>query len=590
MSERRVTRRLVAVLASDVVNFSAMMSRDEYGTLAALKKHREKVFDPAVNAHRGRLIKLMGDGALVEFISVVDAIDCAVAIQNASVADPGSENRIEIRIGINLGDVIFEGEDIYGNGVNIAARLEPLASPGGICVSSVVKDSMGGRAKVDFADGGTISLKNIEIPVHVWHWQPSIASSENRINSASFHEAPRSGQSASIAVLPFDNMSGQPEQEYFSDGISEDLITDLSKISGVKVIARNSSFAYKGQAVDLRTVGRELGVTHILEGSVRRAGDRVRINGQLIEAESGTHIWAERYDRDLTDIFEVQDEVTLAIVDALKIVLKPGEADRISHNSTTNTEAYDHYIRARSFLNSPGVDQEMFQRGLEHCQRAIELDPEFADSYAMFALFQLLDCQNSWTEDSGRALDRAEEYSSRAVEIGSCDPVVYQAQALTAQMTRDSVKLNSAVEKALELGPNNTFSLFVRAMSAVYRGEPELAFEDLEKAMRLEPSFSHQLLHFIGLAHFFMGNYEAAQLMFRERLINDRESDGGHLMLASTLGHLGLTQEAKEVWADLRKLRPEFSYKHRLEMLPYQKTSYRDRIYEGLENAGVADE
>jgi adenylate cyclase len=317
MTEQRINRRLAAILAADVVGYSRLMGADEAGTLAALKRHREAVFDPAVAAHNGRIVKLIGDGVIAEFGSVVDAVNCALSVQRSSAGTPdqsASQPAIVLRIGINLGDVIIEGDDIYGDGVNIAARLEPLAEPGGICVSSIVNESVGNRIDVRFKDSGEISVKNIDRPIRVWKWHPGATTPNTARSNAAKPEA--SVAAASIAVLPFTNMSGDPEQEYFSDGVSEDIITDLSKIAGLTVIARNSSFTYKGRSVDVRTIGRDLGARSVLQGSIRRAGNRVRITAQLIDAVTGAHLWADRYDRDLTDIFEVQDEVVERIVGA----------------------------------------------------------------------------------------------------------------------------------------------------------------------------------------------------------------------------------------------------------------------------------
>jgi adenylate cyclase len=322
MSDTRISRKLAAILAADVVGYSRLMGANEAGTLASLKRHRETIFDPAVAAHNGRIVKLIGDGTIVEFGSVVDAVNCALSVQRSAAASPNATARqptIVLRIGINLGDVIIENDDIYGDGVNIAARLEPLAEPGGICVSSIVNESVGNRIDVRFQDGGDVSVKNIARPIRVWKWHPS--KMDAAVRSKATDPTP-SVEAPSIAVLPFANMSGDPEQEYFSDGISEDVITDLSKIAGLMVIARNSSFTYKGRSVDIREIGRDLGVRSVLEGSIRRAGNRVRITAQLIDATNGAHLWADRYDRDLTDIFVVQDDVTSRIVHALHRCLR----------------------------------------------------------------------------------------------------------------------------------------------------------------------------------------------------------------------------------------------------------------------------
>jgi len=338
MAAERVNRKLAAILAADVVGYSRLMAADEAGTLAALKRYRDTVFDPAVAAHNGRIVKLIGGGTIVEFASVVDAVNCAMSVQRSGAPAPdrsAAQPVVVLRIGINLGDVITDGDDIYGDGVNIAARLEPLAEPGGVCISSIVNESIGNRIDVRFQDGGEITVKNIDRPIRVWRWQPAGAAANSQKPNVANPAA--KAATASIAVLPFTNMSGDAEQEYFSDGISEDIITDLSKIAGLIVIARNSSFTYKGRSVDVRAVGRELGVRSVLEGSIRRAGQRVRITAQLIDAESGGHLWGDRYDRDLTDIFEVQDDVTHRIVDALKVTLSPAEKARLAESEPSTS-------------------------------------------------------------------------------------------------------------------------------------------------------------------------------------------------------------------------------------------------------------
>jgi adenylate cyclase len=427
MAEERVNRKLAAILAADVVGYSRLMGADEAGTLAALKRHREAIFDPAVAAHKGRIVKLVGDGVIAEFGSVIDAVSCALSVQRFSATTPdqsASQPIIVLRIGINLGDVIIEGDDIYGEGVNIAARLEPLAEPGGICVSSIVNEGVGNRIDVRFQDGGEISVKNIDRPIRVWKWHPSATiPTAARSNTAS----PRpNSDTASIAVLAFTNMSGDPEQEYFSDGISEDIITDLSKITGLMVIARNSSFTYKGRSVDVRTVGADLGVRSVLEGSIRRAGNRVRITAQLTDAATGAHLWAERYDRDLTDIFEVQDEVVQKIVGALAVTLTKGEQQRLRRHGTSNVEAYESWLRARALLTRGGRDSVIEARAMY--RRAIELDTSFAAPHAGLALAAIADHASGWALDSAQALPEAERWARRALELNDQEPLSHSAR------------------------------------------------------------------------------------------------------------------------------------------------------------------
>jgi adenylate cyclase len=417
MAEPRVNRRLLAVLAADVVGYSRLMGADEVGTLAALKRYREVVFDPAIDAHNGRIVKLMGDGTLVEFGSVIDAVNCALAVQRAGARvskEEASKPIIVLRIGINLGDVIVESDDIYGDGVNIAARLEALAEPGGICASSVVHESISNRIEVRFQDGGEINVKNIDRPIHIWTWHPRDAAA----NVQMFHTANPTPpvKKSSIAVLPFTNMSRDPEQEYFSDGISEDIITDLSKISGLTVISRNSSFTYKGRAVDIRAVGRDLGVGAVLEGSVQRAGTRLRITAQLIDAATGGHLWAERFDRDMSDLFEVQDDVTSRIVEALKVTMSPTEKARIAGGGTGSVEAYDCFLRGRDLMViGKTQNREVFEQSRNFLLRAIEFDGNYAQAYAVLGFAYVFNYQNRWTADSEGALQQAKQAVARAI-------------------------------------------------------------------------------------------------------------------------------------------------------------------------------
>ena len=576
-------------MAADVVGYSRLMASDEAGTLAALNRHREVEFNPAVARYNGRIVKLIGDGTLAEFASVVDAINCAIAIQQAAHDSANAEPRIALRIGINLGDIITQGDDIYGDGVNIAARLEQLAPEGGLCVSSVVKESAGSRIDASFSDGGEVSVKNIDRPLRVFHWHPDHAFAGATPLSLESIAGGRSA-SPSIAVLAFDNMSGDPEQEYFSDGISEDIITDLSKVSGLTVIARNSSFAYKGKSVDLRTVGRELNVGSVLEGSVRRAGERVRITAQLIDANTGEHIWADRYDRDMTDIFSVQDEVTLEIVDALKVKLTPAEKANIASTGTTNLEAHEYYMRMRGFLFFPGMNAELWRHAIVHGERAIELDPDFAQAYGMLAIMHVLDFHNHWSgEDSKAVLDKAEKLAEHALAIDPDDIVPNHALAVVARWQGKYDLAASAIEKALAKSPDLALGLFTRGEVFMAIGRLPEAIDDFERAIRLDPGFTHQYLQFLAMTHFLMGNYETAALMFRERLVLAKDTDIGRAWLAATLGHTGEIAEAQKVWADLYRINPDFALETRLARLAFTDPSYLERIMEGLAKADLPD-
>jgi adenylate cyclase len=582
MDKADANRRLAAVLAADVVGYSRMMTTDEAGTLAALKRHREIVFDPAVAQNRGRLVKLIGDGALVEFSSVVDAVKCALAVQRAGPAPDA--NAIVLRIGINLGDVIVDGEDIYGEGVNVAARLEPLAEPGGICVSGIVNESVGNRIDATFRDCGEVAVKNIARPIRVWKWHPDgeqkQPGGEASSRATPEHEAP------SIAVLPFNNISGDPEQEYFSDGITEDIITDLSKVAGLMVIARNSSFAYKGKSPDIRTVGRELGVRSVLEGSIRRAGSRVRITAQLINAANGAHLWAERYDRELTDIFAVQDEVTRHIVDALKVKLSPSEAAQIAGAPTKSIEAHDLFLRARELLLGRKKDREMFDQVVALLRRAIELDPDYAEPYAALAMAHGLDFQNHWSGASD-AVELATQFSAVAIEKGPTSAYTHYMAAVVALWKRDFDRARREANAALKLSPNYALAYGALGFAEVFAGKPLTAVPLLEQAMRYDPMFAQQYMHFLGSAYLVAGKYEIAAATFRERIRLVPETDLSRGLLISALGHLGEVEEAQRAWDELKKINPNYSLADHLARLPFSDPAQAAKVKEGLTKAGL---
>jgi len=429
-------RRLTAILSADVVGYSAAMERDEAGTLARLKANRATLFDPCVARHGGRLVKLMGDGALVEFASVVAAVECAGEIQQASEVHDDEATRIRYRIGINLGEVIVEGDDLYGDGVNVAARLQALAEPGGVAISGSVRDQVAGKIAAGMEDLGEHAVKNIARPIRVF----ALRAPARAATSAS----PPSR--TSICVLPFANMSGDPEQEYFSEGITEDVITDLSKVGALSVVSRNTAFSFKGKHVDIGQVARQLHVTYVLEGSVRKAGNRVRITAQLIEAATDSHLWAERYDRDLNDIFALQDEISEAIVGALKLKLMPSERKAIEQRSTTNPEAYKLYLMARQY-NAMGNSRHR-DITVRFCQRAVGIDPGYARAWALLAICQANHRMvNVGTGDTG--WDAAE----RALALS---PDLAEAHAAKGRILGDAGRYQEALEehaKAMRLDP-----------------------------------------------------------------------------------------------------------------------------------------
>jgi len=589
MAEARVERRLAAILAADVVGYSRQMGADEAGTLAALKRHRETIFNPAVAAHNGRIVKLIGDGAIVEFGSVVDAVNCALSVQRSGASLPGAAARqptIVLRIGINLGDVIIENDDIYGEGVNIAARLEPLAEPGGICVSSIVHESIGNRIDVCFQDGGDISVKNIDRPVRVWKWHPA-ATTLSATHSNTAKPEPNSA-TASIAILPFANMSGDPEQEYFSDGITEDIITDLSKIAGLTVIARNSSFTYKGRSVDVRSIGRELGVRSVLEGSIRRAGQRVRITAQLVDAATGGHLWAERYDRDLTDIFEVQDDVTHRIVDALKVTLSPAEKARLADVKASNIAAYDCVLRGREFMLGKDKTRETFEQAIKFFKKAVELDPNYSQAYACLGFGYMFDYQNRWSDDPDSSLPIAKQYARQAIEKDPNEPLARCVSALAASYERDLDLAKSEIEIAISLNPNLALAHNIRGTILNFSGQPLEAIPEIELAMRLDPALSPQFLHFLGLANLLAGKYETAAALLRQRIVLVPGTDFTRAILASALGHLGDVEEARRVWRELKEINPKYSFREHYSRQPFRQEDV-EKIAVGLTKAGLQD-
>src|SRR5438552_13127302 len=469
-------RRLTAILAADVVGYSRLMTIDEAGTLAALTSLRKNLVNPKISEHNGRIFKLTGDGILIEFPSVVSAVACAVDIQSAmrtrNATEPAA--RIEFRIGVNLGDIIVEDGDIFGDGVNVAARLEGIAPIGGIAVSQSVRDHVGKRLDLDFEDMGERRLKNIEAPIRVY--SISVERPSGDVAASVGQERP------SIAVLPFVNMSGDPEQEYFSDGITEDIITDLSKVSGLFVVARNTAFTYKGKHVDVQEVAKRFGVNFILEGSVRKAGARVRVTGQLINGKDNGHVWADRYDRDLTDIFAIQDEITHAIVEQLKVKLLPQEKKSIGQVPTENIEAYTYYLRGRDFLHRRS--KHYLQLARRMFAKAVELDPNYARAYAGLA-----DCDSYlyMTYHMNVAMDGILATTEKALAL---DPKLAEAHAsrgvaLSAGQRYDEAK--AEFEQAIALNPESFEAHYFYARSNFAQGKIEQAIARFERASEIRP-------------------------------------------------------------------------------------------------------
>jgi len=577
---QRTERKLAAILAADVVGFSRLMSRDEEGTLNRLKAHLGELVEPHIAAHRGRIVKRTGDGLLVDFASAVEAVRCAVAIQ-AGMADRNriaqDDRRIEFRIGINLGDVIIEGEDIYGDGVNIAARLEALADPGGIFVSRAVRDSVRDKLGLVLEDLGEKPVKNIPRPVRVFRIGRAGGAAPGL-------RPPVVPDKPSIAVLPFANMSGDAEQEYFSDGISEDLITDLSKVSALFVIARNSSFTYKGKTAKVQEIGRDLGVRFVLEGSIRKAGNRVRITAQLIDAMTGGHLWADRFDRDLTDIFATQDEVVQQIVGALAVKLTQRETQQ-RRRGTRNIEAYECWLRARELLGR-GNREAVVQCQTLH-RRAIELDANFSAPYAGLAFASVSDYVNAWVDEPALALDAAEKWARQAIELDDQEPGGHVALGNVLVWRRRHDDALVEVNRAVELDHNYAQGHALVGMTLTYSGRAAEALAPFAMAMRLDPHYSNILLHLLAQAHFSLGQDEIAATHLVERIARNPNTDASRMLLAACYGHLGRTEDARAAWQGLLGVNPGFSLAQRAQVLPYKDSSDFGRIVAGLAKAGL---
>src|SRR5438132_4815849 len=477
-------RRLTAILAADVVGYSRLMGADETGTLAALKTLRTDFIDGKIAEHQGRIVKVTGDGMLAEFPSVVNAVACAAEVQRGMRARNASvprDHRIEFRMGVNLGDVIVEGEDIFGDGVNVAARLESIAKPGGITISGSVRDHVGNRLDLAFEDLGEQTLKNIERPIHVYSVSLGSPAGWDAKDIAPAQQ--QQLERPSIAVLPFDNMSGDPEQEYFSDGITEDIITDLSNVSGLFVVARNTAFTYKGKPVKVQQVGQELGVAFILEGSVRKAGSRVRVTGQLIQGKDGGHVWAARFDRDLTDIFAIQDEITHAIVEQLKVKLLPQEKKSISQTPTDNVEAYTYYLRGRQFLQRRST-KAYYELARRMFAKAVELDPLYARAYAGIA-----DCDSFLflQYHVNISIDDILNTSAKALALESGLAEAHASRGLALSLGERYDEADTEFEEAIAIDPNSFEGHYFYARSCFKQGRLEQAARMFERGAEIDP-------------------------------------------------------------------------------------------------------
>ncbi len=587
MEPTGVKRKLAVILAADVEGYTRLMREAEEPTLKTLTEYRA-IIDSLIARHEGRIFGTAGDSVMAEFASPVEAVRSAIAIQeelrvrNAELLD---DRKMRFRIGVNLGDVMARGDDLFGDGVNVAARLEGLAEPGGICISGDVYNQIENKLALGYEDLGDQDVKNIAKPLRVY-----------RLNLGGMGAAGKTGpgpppalelpDKPSIAVLPFANMSGDAEQEYFSDGITEDLITDLAKISGLFVASRNAVFLYKGKAVKPVEVSRELGVRYVLEGSVRKAGDRVRISAQLIDAGTGYHLWAERYDRDLTDIFALQDEITAKIVTALEVKLTEGEQEQVARRYTENLEAYDYFLRGRIYQARGG--KESVAQSQKVLERAIELDPTFAGAYAILSYSRFRDWFNQWSEDP-QALERAFEAAKKAVALDDSLPLAHTYLGWAYVWRKQYKEAIAEGERAIALDPNFAEGYARLGQILTLAGRPQEGIDLVKKAMRLDPHYPPTYLNYLGRACFAMGKHEEAIAALKESLTRDPDFLYARLVLAVVYNELGRDEEAQAEVAETLRISPRASMEGQRERMPFKDQAVLERFIDGLRKAGLPE-
>ena len=580
-----VERRLAAILAADVAGYSRLMGADEEGTHERLRALFREVIDPKTKEHRGRIVKNTGDGMLVEFPSVVDAVRCAVAVQGEMAgrnADVPTDGRIEFRIGINLGDVIVEAGDIFGDGVNVAARLEALAEPGRICVSRVVRDQV--RDKLDFAfeDLGEQQVKNIARPVRVYRVMPN----SGALSLELLNEAPALPDKPSVAVLPFTNMSSDPEQEFFADGVAEDIITTMSRYPSLFVIARNSSFTYKGRAVHVKQIGRELGVRYVLEGSLRKSGNRIRVTGQLIEAESGNHVWAERYDRDLAEIFAVQDEITEAVTTAIAPAIANAERQRAMRRPPGSLDAWGAYQCGLWHLSKfTADDTELAQKFFE---RAIALDPSFAGGYSGLAAAQIQAASTFISGDLAEVIKSAAGHARRAVALDAADAEARTCLGRVLLLQGNYEGARVEVERALAISPNLASAHGMLGSTLIFSGHPREGLVALERGIRLDPRDPRSgiSINQVVLSLYFAREYEAAIAAAKQVIHSYPDHPLVYRWLAAALGQAGRIDEAKEALAKAIAIAPASFDLYVRCRVPWHRPEDHAHTLDGLRKAG----
>jgi len=584
VSTERVERRLTAILAADVAGYSRLVGEDEEGTLAQLKGHRRALVDPQIAKHRGRIVKTTGDGMLAEFASVVDALRCAVEIQRG-MAERNSAlapaRRIEFRIGINVGDIVAEGDDIFGDGVNVAARLEGVSQPGGICVSARVQEDAEGKLDVAFEDMGEQHLKNIARPVHAFRVRLTGA-------AAALPATLELPDKPSIAVLPFDNMSGDHAQAYLTDGIVEAITAALSRIRSFFVIARNSAFTYKGHAVNVRDIGRELGVGYLLEGSVQKAGNRLRITVQLIETVTGAHVWASRYDGTLDDIFELQDHITEQVAGALQPSIRLAEIERSRRKPPQELGAYDYTMRAMPHVWA--LEKEESAKALELLDRALAIDPDYPLALSLAGWCHAQRSVYNWAADIPQSQVCAVRLAEKAAELSADDPIVLAVLGAVHTFVRNHGTARVLLERAVALDPNAAWAWSRLGWLDNYSDRPGEAIEKFERAMRLSPLDPMNFNNYVGLAsaHEVAEDYDKAVALYRRGLEERPHAVWIYRNLASSLSGAGRMAEAKEAYALMMSSYPDMTVSRYRQAMVFSPTAL-DRMVENLRKLGLPD-
>jgi TolB-like protein/Tfp pilus assembly protein PilF len=581
---KELRRKLAAILSADVKGYSRLMGEDEETTVHTLNAYKE-VMSNLIRHHHGRVVDAPGDNVLAEFASVVDAVQCAVEIQKelkARNTDLPENRRMEFRIGINLGDVIEEEDEIYGDGVNISARLQGLAEAGGVCISGTAYDQVENKLRLEYEYLGEQEVKNIAKPIRAY--RAKMKTAETQTDFVKHSQLP---DRPSIAVLPFANLSGDLEQEYFADGIAEDIITALSKFRWFFVIARNSTFTYKGKTVDVKTVAQDLGVRYVLEGSVRKAGKRVRITAQLIEAPTGHHVWAERYDRDLEDIFAVQDEITESIVTSIGPEFLSAEMQRAQRRDVRSLDAWDYVMRAA--YHHSRYSKEDSAKAQRLLQKAIELDPLNAGGFCLLAFTHLMQVQFGWSESVDRSIQEAAEAAKKAVAIDDRDAWAHTALGLVDLISRRYDDAIGRLRRAIDLNPNLANAYGALGQALALSGEYDTAVEQINKAIRLSPRDPFLVYWFghLGLAAFTEGRYDEAYEWGKKSVQENPNFPGGHRLMASSCGQLGRTKEAQAALKELLLLMPGMTIDDVRKQVPFKDSTDMERYLDGLRKAGL---